>query len=428
VDSSIISKSRAYLIARQQKSGAWNALHWIPDQRGDYALVEVEDTNFTAYVTRSLAETMPLGGDKEKDKNEHDERTQVDKSLSAAMRHLEQRIDSWQDPYLVGNYAIAATSSGHADHIANARALLLQLAHREGPGIYWNLEANTSPFYGWGTAGRVETTALAVEALVRMQAGKPQDKHHDELRDLIQGGLQYLLTHKDRYCVWYSTHATANAVEAIIYALHGGDEDAPAQDATLLVNGRLAGKLHLPAAKDVVGPVVLELPDALNKGDNKLELSVPSGAALMNAQVISTWYVPWAESPATSIQNLKPGDTRALRLQVRFDRTQPAFGDTVTAHVEAERVGFRGYGMMLAEVGLPPGAEVDRSSLESAGSYEVQPDRVVFYVWPSAGGAKFDFRLRLRYRCDALTAPSLLYDYYNPENRAVVAPTRFVVR
>jgi hypothetical protein len=427
VDSSIISKSRAYLIARQQKSGAWNALHWISDQRGDYALVEVEDTNFTAYVTRSLAETMPLGGDKEKDKNEHDERIQVDKSLSAAMRYLEQRIDSWQDPYLVGNYAIAATSSGHADHIANARALLLQLAHREGPGIYWNLEANTSPFYGWGTAGRVETTALAVEALVRMQAGKPQDKHHDELRDLIQGGLQYLLTHKDRYCVWYSTHATANAVEAIIYALHGGDEDAPAQDATLLVNGRSAGKLHLPAAKDVVGPVVLELPDALNKGDNKLELSVPSGAALMNAQVISTWYVPWAESPATSIQNLKPGDTRALRLQVRFDRTQPAFGDTVTAHVEAERVGFRGYGMMLAEVGLPPGAEVDRSSLESAGSYEVQPDRVVFYLWPVAGGATFDFRLRLRYRCDALTAPSLLYDYYNPENRAVVAPTRFVV-
>lgn len=88
---------------------------------------------------------------------------------------------------------------------------------------------------------------------------------------------------------------------------------------------------------------------------------------------------------------------------------------------------YKGYGMMLAEIGLPPGAEVDRSSLESVDSYEVQPDRVVFYVWPSAGGAKFDFRFRLRYRCDALTGSSLLYDYYNAENRAVVAPTRFVV-
>ena len=46
---------------------------------------------------------------------------------------------------------------------------------------------------------------------------------------------------------------------------------------------------------------------------------------------------------------------------------------------------------------------------------------------PSAGGTKFDFRFHLRYRSDAVTAPSLLYDYYNPENRAIVAPTRFIV-
>jgi len=427
VDGNVIRKSRAYLMARQQKSGAWTGWRWMPDQRGDYAPAEVEDANVTAYVTRSLAETMPIG-DNEKDKDKNDERSQADKTFSAAMRYLEQRIDSWQDPYLVGNYAIAAASSSHADHIASARALLLQLAHREGDAIYWNLEANTSPFYGWGTAGRVETTALAVEALIRMQAGKPQDKHDDELRDLIQGGLQYLLTHKDRYCVWYSTQATENAVEAIIYALRGGDEDAPAQDATLLVNGHSAGTLHLPAAKDVVGPVVLELPNALNKGNNKLELSVPGGTAAMNVQLISTWYVPWAESSATTKQNFKPGDTRALRLQVEFDRSQTGLGDSVTAHVEAERVGFRGYGMMLAEVGLPPGAEVDRASLESTGSYEIQPDRVVFYVWPNAGAAKFDFRFRLRYRCDALTAPSLLYDYYNPDLRAIVQPTTFAVQ
>ncbi|HEY6252655.1 MAG TPA: hypothetical protein VI685_22080, partial [Candidatus Angelobacter sp.] len=362
-------------------------------------------------------------GKEEKDKAKNEDRAQFDKAFSAAMRYLEQRIDSWQDPYLVGNYAIAAASSGRADHIANARALLLQLAHREGAGIYWNLEANTSPFYGWGTAGRVETTALAVEALIRMQARKPDD----ELRDLTQGGLQYLLTHKDRYCVWYSTQATQNAVEAIIYALRRGDEDAPAQDATVIVNGHPAGTLHLPPAKDVTGPVVLELPDALARGNNKFEISVPGGTAAMNAQVISTWYIPWAESSATTNQNFKPGDTRALRLQVGFDRSQPALGDTVTAHVEAERIGFRGYGMMLAEVGLPPGAEVDRESLESAASYEVQPDRVVFYLWPSAGGTKFDFRFRVRYRSDALTAPSLLYDYYNPESRAIVAPTRFMV-
>jgi hypothetical protein len=125
-----------------------------------------------------------------------------------------------------------------------------------------------------------------------MQAGKSQDKHDDELRDLIQGGLQYLLTHKDRYWVWYSTQATENAVEPIIYTLHGGDEDAPEQDATLLVNGRSAGTLNLPAAKDVVGPVVLELSDALSKGDNKLELSVPGGTAATELNPLLDEFVP----------------------------------------------------------------------------------------------------------------------------------------
>lgn len=86
-------------------------------------------------------------------------------------------------------------------------------------------------------------------------------------------------------------------------------------------------------------------------------------------------------------------------------------------HVETERIGFRGYGMMLAEIGLPPGSEVERESLETAresGSiqgYEVQPDRVVFYVWPEASRSKFEFQFRLPYGMDAMTAPSVLYDY-----------------
>jgi hypothetical protein len=59
---------------------------------------------------------------------------------------------------------------------------------------------------------------------------------------------------------------------------------------------------------------------------------------------------------------------------------------------------------MLAEVGLPPGAEVDRASLEAAkqsgegmSSYEVLPDRVEFHIWPTAGGSKFEFGFRVRY-------------------------------
>jgi len=70
---------------------------------------------------------------------------------------------------------------------------------------------------------------------------------------------------------------------------------------------------------------------------------------------------------------------------VQFDKQTASVGENIECSVDAERIGFRGYGMLLAEVGLPPGADVDRSSLEQAvknsgweiQSYDVLPDRVV---------------------------------------------------
>lgn len=60
--------------------------------------------------------------------------------------------------------------------------------------------------------------------------------------------------------------------------------------------------------------------------------------------------------------------------------------------------------------------------------YDVLPDRLIVYLWPEAGGTGFQFKFRPRIGLAAQTAPSVVYDYYNPEARAVVAPTRFIVR
>jgi CD109 antigen len=92
--------------------------------------------------------------------------------------------------------------------------------------------------------------------------------------------------------------------------------------------------------------------------------------------------------------------------------------------------------MMLAEVGLPPGAEVDRSSLDSAvadsswdlQSYEVQPDRVVFYLWPRADGTTFSFNLKAWFPMKAQSSESILHDYYNPQTRASLPPAWLVIR
>lgn len=419
VDESVRRRLRDYLLAHQIRPGVWGMYRWDLQK-------EVEDANSTAYIARTLAGAEIGAADNSVSKEEKEkEQKQLRAAVDAALRFLETRIDSWNDAYLVGNYALAAVDGGRKEHIANARALLEQLGHREGDAMYWNLEANTTPFYGWGNTGRLETTALAVEALTKMDAA-----HADrDLQEMAGRGSQYLLGHKDRYAVWYSTQATQNVLEAMIAAMPAGADARGATQATVKVNGRALKTISLPDPREATGPVTVPLGNALEKGENKIVIAAGANAGAMNAMVFTNYYVPWGKSSATNEENLLGGENRALRWKVQYDRLEAKVGETIHCKVEAERIGFKGYGMMLGEVGLPPGAEVDRASLEDggAGNYEVQPDRVVFYLWPQAGGTSFAFDFRLRYRMEASSAASKLYDYYNPEAAAVVAPVKFSI-
>jgi A-macroglobulin TED domain/Alpha-2-macroglobulin family/MG2 domain/Carboxypeptidase regulatory-like domain/A-macroglobulin receptor binding domain/Macroglobulin domain MG3/Alpha-2-macroglobulin bait region domain len=422
VDTSISRRARDYLVAHQTKTGAWTTYRWDFQKKGE---AEVEDPNLTAYIARGLSGEKPDPSAKDAEKQK-----QFKAALELALDYLEARIDSWSDAYLAGNYAIAAIDSGRSEHIENAHMLLTTLAHREGDTTYWNLEANTTPFYGWGEPGRIETTALAVEALSKLEARHPEA----DAADSVSRGLQYLLAHKDRYATWYSTQATQNVLEALIAAIPVAAEGAGTSKASVVVNGRVTRTIQLPSPQDAVGPITITLADELTKSTNKIEIARPSGSVAMNASIITSYYLPWAESEATAQESFKTGEKRALRLKALYDHIDPHVGERVHCTVAAERIGFHGYGMMLAEVGLPPGAEVDRASLEQAemapgvSGYEIRPDRVVFYLWPTAGGTSFGFDFQMRYRIEAMSAPSMVYDYYNPEANATVAPVRFSVR
>jgi hypothetical protein len=198
---------------------------------------------------------------------------------------------------------------------------------------------------------------------------------------------------------------------------------------------------------DPLSPLLLDVSAHLQPGANTVTWRGASQVSATSAQLVATYYVPWTAPPPSSFTKPAPPEdhtalyhpaadeeSRSLALSVSYDKTKTATGQDIVVTVKAERIGHRGYGMMLAEIGLPPGAEVDRASLEAATRaryavqhYEVQPDRVVFYLWPRAGGVTFSFKFRPRFAMDALAAPSSLYDYYNPEAIAVVRPERFIV-
>jgi hypothetical protein len=345
--------------------------------------------------------------------------------VKRALDYLDKRAREIDEPYLLASYALAAMEAQDTTRAKFAVEKLRSLAHAEGSTSYWALETNT-PFYGWGLAGRVETTALVVQALNRYCDSRAANC--EPYIELSKRGLLFLLKQKDRYGVWYSTQATINVLDAMLTLFSSNAASANESAAEILVNGRLVQTLQMPAARGLVNPITFDISQFLHSGKNKIEIKRPSGSSFASVHALVNYYVPWS-----TVETTRSND---LRLLAKFDKTEGEIDDKITCHVEAERVGFRGYGMMLAEIGLPPGADVDRSSLEAAmkssswaiSQYDVLPDRVVVYLWPPAGGVKFDFQFRPRFGLNAQTAPSVIYDYYNPESRATLPPARFIVK
>lgn len=421
VDEDVIEGARRWVLSQAGPEGTWESSSALPANRRN-------EMRTTAYVLRALAESAaraPAGGAKPE---ESPAAAQSEAALKRALEALARRAETSEDPYLLASFVIAADARG--EWAAQARQVARRLAslrRDDGAQTFWELVGET-PFHGWGRAGHVETTALAVRALAARRDDLPPAD-----ADLTGRALAYLFRQKDEHGVWHSTQATVNVLDALT-AFSGSSGVRPEGFAAeIYVNGRHATNVALLDEAATGAPVRIDLtPHLVAQGRNRVEVRRASSASEATAQLVSTFYVPW-DSPSAS--PARPRAANAPTLKVSFDRTEAEAGQSVSCQVEASR--GAGFGMLLAEVGLPPGAEVDRATLEraraEAGSgldrYEVRPDRLVFYLKPGPDRrARLAFAFKPRYALRARTAPSQVYDYYNPEARAVVPPARFVVR
>jgi hypothetical protein len=403
VDPTVVKRAEDWLVGQQGADGSWGTT-------STDAWAEEQGRVRTTYVARTLAMLQASRRNVEHAGKESDA-TPV--SLTRALDHLRKRNAGITDPYTLALFGLAALDAGDKALAQNVGTRLASLAKTESGGAYWNLESNTA-FNGWGTAGRIETTALVTQLLTRL------DAH----RDLAARGILYLLKTKDRYGVWHSTQTTINVLDAFIAS--GASEARASAQVRIVVNGQVAQTIDIGA--DTLDQIIVNLSGKLRVGKNTIELQSTSRTPFM-ANLVATHFVDWNAASVTAVT------PPAFRFDYRCDRTSAAIMQEISCSVQAERNGYARYGMLLAEIGTPPGADVDRESLQAAmaadpsiSRYEILPDRVVLYLWSKAGGTKFNFKFRPRYGINAQTPASTVYDYYNPEAQAVVAPLRFSVK
>jgi len=262
---------------------------------------------------------------------------------------------------------------------------------------------------------------LALRALASGANGTTADQ------PLIRQGLLFLLRNEDKDGMWYCGQTTVHVLKTLLSMVETRESS---DRLTLRVNGKDAKVVELSSGQTVVAPIEVDLSAFITKGENNVDLE-SANKGMMSVQFVADLYVPWGDAQSVTSKQ-EPHASSVLRYTVEYSKTKATTEENIECRIRAERIGYRGYGMMLGEVGLPPGADVDRESLEhalqgnySVYRYDVLPDRVILYIWPEAGGSEFSFRFRPRFGMSAETAPSLLYDYYNPESSVTLKPRHF---
>jgi hypothetical protein len=261
--------------------------------------------------------------------------------------------------------------------------------------------------------------------------GVPED------RVLTGDALFFLLHSNDRYGTWMNGQATVRVLQALL-PLAAGQLKAPPRAGAidLTINGVPLSGMDSEALRAdahlLTAPRSLDLTSLLRPGRNELVFTGVDDSTLASVEAVAEFYVPWP--PATPAAATQTGNNAGLDFAYRCAAEASQAGRPVECSVTARRFGSAGYGMLLAEVGLPPGAEVDRAALGklledwTISRYELQPDRIVFYLWSSpAAGVQFKFQFTPRYPIHAKAAPATLSDYYNPDLQVVLAPQLFTV-
>ena len=415
VDPARIAHAIEWLISSQQSDGSWKPHYGEPN---------AETTLFIAWAL----EQTKLNENPDAPKGLWD-KTQA--AIHHALDWASHSAAAVHDPYANAIWLELARSDHDAPLVQRYHDELISSAERDRNGAHW-LRGGQLPFYGWGRAGDTETTAIAFATL------RAEGIAADHV--LINDVLYFLLGGRDEFGIWYSGQATVRVLKALLPIAEEEIAAAPGDaEFTLNVDGAEldsgGGQEPHNSARLLNAPRTIDLTSLLKPGHNTITFTGKGDVALASAEATAWFYTPWPSSQTSGAAQTITGKDYGLDFNYSCSTDGLRVGQPIDCTVGARRIGSSGFGMLLAEVGLPPGADVDRGSLGklldnwTISRYELEPDRIIFYLWSwRAEGSHFDFRFTPRYAIHAKAAPAILLDYYNPDLKVTLAPQVFDVR
>jgi hypothetical protein len=413
VDSNLILRTQQWLAEQQQADGSWK-----PDTQfineGATNRFNSDVLRITAYLAWSLENTGYQGPAVEKAKQF------IDKNMSAKM-----------DSYTLAAVANFAADYGTGVHgkdkdtdrafTRQAMQLLLDARTEKDEQAWWTAEE--TGVYATGASASVETTGLAVQALLKW----------GEASATARKAMSYIASKKDSAGTWGTTQATIMALRALLLATEKG---AAGVQGTLevLLNGKPVEKLALtPENNDLLHQFVFQGIESKGKGPesaNTVEIRF-EGKGGLAYQVVGNYFLPWDEKPAQE----------AISINVVYDRTHLAQDDIATATATVTNNLGKSANMVMVDLGIPPGfdllsedlqSDVEKTAREKSARLEkfsLTATQAILYFNSIAPAETLTvhFRMRAKYPIRARTFQSRAYEYYDPDVNSVAQPVQLEV-
>ena len=399
VDPKVIERTQQWLADQQQGDGSWN-----PDTQfineGATNRFNSDMLRITAYLAWSLTNTGYKGP-----------------AIEKAKQYVESHMSAKADAYTLAVVANFAVEYGKdRDFTRQAMQLLLDAKTENGDQVSWNAEE--TGVHGRGESAAIETTGLAVQALLKWG----QDI------GTVRKALNYIVSKKDARGAWGTTQATIMALRALLMASEIGSSDVKGA-VEVLLNGKTVERLELTEENnDLLHQFVLKDVNAADVNSVQIHFSGTGGLAY---QVAGSYFVPWEAKP----------EKEALSIDVAYDRTKLAENDiaTATATVKSNLNGTAK--MVMVDLGIPPGFDLMSEDLQdfqekTAGKatgklekFSMTATQAILYF--NALGphetVELHFRLRAKYPIRAKTFESRVYEYYDPAVTASARPVQLEV-
>jgi len=400
VDPKLIARTQQWLAGQQQPDGSWK-----PDtsfiNEGATNRFNSDVTRITAYLAWSLENSGYHGP-----------------AAGRAREFVGQHMDAKMDAYTLAVVAnFAADYAKDRNFTSEAMRLLLDARTEKGDLAWWN--AQETAVYSTGASAAVETTGLAVQALLKW----------GQASETARKALAYLASKKDASGAWGSTQATIMALRAVL--LSTGKSAADVRGTVeISLNGKPVQQLTLtPENNDLLHQFAFKNIDAAGAHNVEIRFNGKGGLAY---QVAGRYFVPWIEKPANE----------PLSITVSYDRTRIAQDDLATATATIRNNLPKSANMVMVDLGIPPGFDLLSEDLQayqekSAGRKSGRLEKftqtatqaiLYFDSLAAADTVTLTYRLRAKYPIRARTFQSRVYEYYDPAVSSIARPVQLEVR